>query len=140
MTTVFETVICREDGALDIRARLMAKDATGAATKAGQGYAIKQSDLSALSYCVKDITDPDNPTTVVNSTPLTIASVISDSLVTTEALWKTDQYGYNLAHIVPGTAFPTGGNRYAVEYSFTTTGGYSNGFSVNCYAEKVYGS
>lgn len=139
---VFETRF-REDGSCDVRARVMAKDATGSSTKAGEGYALTQSDLSSIAMSVFDITDPSSPVApsgVTNPATLTVSDVISDTLVTTSALWKSDSYGYNFAYIIPAANFPTGGKQYQVEFKFTTTGGTVGFLVLQGTADAVAGS
>lgn len=132
-----------EDGSCDVRARVMAKDATGATAKPGEGYAIQRDNLSSISMSIFDITDPDNvvaPAGVTNPTALTIADVISDTLNATAALWKTDSYGFNFAYVLPPASFPVGANIYQVEFLFTTSGGAKAWLKLKGQADKVYTS
>lgn len=130
----------QEDGSCDIRARVVAKDATGSATNPGEGYAIKRADLSAISLSIYDITDESSPVLVAGPTAINIADVISDTLVTTSALWKADSYGYNFAHVLGPSSFPTGGNTYQAEYKFTSTGGAVSWLKVRGKANKSFTS
>lgn len=139
MILVAETKF-QEDGSCDIRARIMAKDATGSTANSGEGYALRQADLSAISLSVYDITSEGSPTLVTGPGTLTIASVISNSLVTTAALWKADTYGYNFAYVLPPASFPAGGRIYQAEFKFTTTGGAVGWLKVRGKASKVFTS
>lgn len=126
-----------EDGSATIKARVMAVDGTGSAAGPGEGYAVKRADLASISVLIYDITGA----AAQGSPPsITIANVISDTLITTAALWKTDEYGYNFIHTLPTTAFPTGDSEYQVEYKFTTTGGAVGWLKVKGKADKVYTS
>lgn len=140
MKYIAETTF-NEDGSCDVRARIMAKDATGStASNQGEGYAVQRANLSAISLSVYDVTDEDNPTLVSGPTALTVSDVIVDSLVTTAAIWKTDAYGYNFAYVLPPTSFPTGGHVYQAEWKFTTTGSVVAWMKVRGKAIKAFTS
>lgn len=84
------------------------------------GTNITQTTLSTLTVKVYDLGDPD--ATFVYSATLTIASVIFDTLQT-DSRWTEDATGYNFLADLPGTAFPTGGTTYQVEFLFTPASG-----------------
>lgn len=81
------------------------------------GDYITQSDFGTITYIVKE-----GPTTIVSSTSLTVADVVSDTLVTNDARWTTDTTGYNFVFDVPYTAFPTQGT-HRVVVTFTPSSG-----------------
>lgn len=98
-----------EDGGAQTMARVLANDATNA----------QQADISSITYKVFDI---DNSNTETATGTLTVSDVIFDTLQT-DARWSVDTTGYNFRHEVPATAFPTGGNRYQIEYKCTPASG-----------------
>ena len=87
------------------------------------GTLITAASISTLTYAVYDL-DNDNVETAGGS--LTPGDVIYDT-AQTGAHWSRvnpgDTEGYNFLHTVAAAAFPTGGNRYRVEYTFTDTNG-----------------
>lgn len=63
--------------------------------------------------------------TTVTSPTVVVADAISDTLVTNDARWTPDTTGYNFVVVLAGTTcFPTGGKRYRVEFTLTTTTGH----------------
>lgn len=88
------------------------------------GTAITQASISSITAKVFDLAD--------NSVVLNIGAVattnISDTLVTTatDPRWTVATSvaaGYNFSYALPATSFPTGGNRYRVEFIFTPSSG-----------------
>lgn len=117
------TVTWNEDGDATVLGRVTASDATGDATgKAGEGYFIKQADLSTVTCSVFDLSST-TPNTAFATPTVTIASDVLDTVVTTNVLWTVDIFGYNFQHDLAASNFPTGGHIYLVEYKFTTSGG-----------------
>ncbi len=120
----------QEDAAALVLARVCAADATGEATGvAGEGYWVKQADLSTITCAVYD-RNSTTPDTAIATPTVTISSAILDTPVQTNVLWTGDGdgttvVGYNFTHQLPGTCFPTGNHEYWAEYKFTTTGGTS---------------
>lgn len=130
----------REDTPAVLRAAVTADDATGDAHADGQGYFLKRADISTIHRSVFDVTNPSSPTTVENATSLTVSDVIVDTPVTTAPKWKTDARGYNFRNVAPATSFPTGGNRYRVEYKITLSGSVPLFVVFEGEADKVYTS
>lgn len=81
---------------------------------------VTQASLSSISYKVFDLNT--STTEAVASGPLTISSVIFDTLQT-DARWTADSTGYNFRHEVAASVFATARHRYRIEYLFTPTTG-----------------
>jgi hypothetical protein len=80
-----------------------------------------QAALTSITCAVTDITT-GTPVAVITPT-VTIASVVYDTLQTGN-LWRNrDATGYNFAHAMPITAFPTASHVYKVIYMFTPVSG-----------------
>lgn len=117
----------QEDSPSTQKARVVAEDATGAATGVdGEGYWVKQADLSTITCNVYD-RNSTTPDTAILTPTVTISTAIQDTPVVSKIVWTGDGdgavVGWNFTHEVPGTAFPTGGHLYWVEYVFTPTAG-----------------
>lgn len=126
-----------EDGTAVIRARVSGHDGTGNATGVpGEGYFLKQADLSSISCLVYDVTGSSS----VATPSVTISSAILDTPDTTAAKWRKGGTGYNFQHTLAGTNFPTGGSTYRVEYLFTTTGGNKYWLKIEGVADACYTS
>ena len=118
-----------EDSAAQVLARVLA-----------DGVAVVQADISAISYSVFDHSALGDP--VVgghDGVALTVADVVFDTLQT-DARWTKDATGYNFRHAIAGTAFPTGGHRYRIEYTFTPISGNAWIVAVDVDATAVMGS
>lgn len=113
---VFQSVVF-EDGGATFLARVYGNS----------GSAITQASLSSITCKVFDL-DSTTPDTAILTPTVTIASVVYDTLQT-GGLWvddngdALDSVGYNFAHAMPATAFPTGGHRYRIEYKLTPASG-----------------
>lgn len=94
-----------EDSAAVFMARVLGSD----------GTALQQADVTGITCKVFDL-DSASPTTAVASPTIVVASVIYDTLQTSDVRWTKDSTGYNFLHAMPPSAFPTGGHRYRVEY------------------------
>lgn len=105
---VIERIAILEDSPLTLRDRVIGSD----------GDPIQQADVSSIAYAVRDTADPS---TVVASGSLTVASVVYDTLQTTD--WTVDGTGYNFAATLAGTCFPSGDKIYRVEVVFTMASG-----------------
>lgn len=122
MSAVIQCVF-QEDGTNTVLGRLTARDGTGTATGVnGEGNWIKKADLSSITCAVFDL-DGSTPGTAIATPTITIASNVLDTPVTTAVLWTADTTGYNFLVDLGPSNFPTGGNKYRVEFKFTTTGG-----------------
>jgi len=130
----------QEDGTATVLARVCARDATGAATGVpGEGKWVKQADLSAITCAVYDLSSA-TPAVAIATPTVTISSAILDTPATSSELWTEDTTGYNFIHDLASTNFPTGRNRYLVEYLFTTTGGAKWALQLEGVAHPVVGS
>lgn len=105
---VIERIAILEDSPVTLRDRVV--DASG--------DAIQQADVSSIAYAVRDTADPS---TVVASGSLTVASVVYDTLQT--GGWTVDGTGYNFAATLAGSCFPSGDKIYRVEVAFTMVSG-----------------
>lgn len=133
------TVKWQEDGSALAMARACAKDATGAATGiSGEGYWLKQADVSSIAGYVYDInsTTPDTPTATLT---VTVSSAILNTPDATGILWDLDDVGYNFTYNIAGTNFPTGGHQYEVKFAFTLTGGDTFNLTYSGIAVPVRG-
>lgn len=112
-------VAWREDGTATLLGRITARNGTGAATGvAGEGNWIKQADVSTITCKSIDVTN--DPTAATTQT--ITSSAIIDTPVTSTALWTVDSTGYNFLWDAPSSIFATGGHKYRIEVSVTTTG------------------
>ena len=123
-----------EDGSATILARITA--GTGSTTGiAGEGYPVIQADLSTITYSIYDL---ETGSFVVNSSSLTIANVIYDTLQDTDGiLWAQDGIGYNFRHNLGSASFPDGDRRYRYEAKFTSMSGDVFWLLLDLTAENV---
>lgn len=84
------------------------------------GTAITQASLSSIVCKVYDLTNGD---TLIATRTLVIASVVFDTLQTSDPRWTEDDTGYNFLDVVEATNFPEGGRTYRLEYKFTPASG-----------------
>lgn len=85
---------------------------------------VTQADITGVTYSVFDLSS-DTPTTALaghSGATLTVATVIFNTLQT-DARWTIDSTGYNFAHAIAASAFPTGNHRFRVEYLFDPASG-----------------
>lgn len=126
-----------EDGTAIVKARVSADDGTGKSTGVpGEGYFLKQADLSTITCLVYDVTGSAS----VATPTVTISSAVLDTPLTTAAKWRKGGPGYNFVHTLAGTNFPTGGSTYRVEYKFTLTGGTVYWLKLEGVADAAYTS
>ena len=93
-----------EDGDATVLGRITSRAGSGAATGIdGEGNWLEQADVASITCSVFDL-DSDTPVTV-------------------NTLWTVDTTGYNFIHDLAATNFPTGSNRYSVEYAVSMTNG-----------------
>jgi len=129
-----------EDESCTVLARLCARDGSGDATgEDGEGNWLEQADFSTITCAVYDVSS-DTPNTAIATPTVTIATHVLDTPVTTAVIWTRDTVGYNFAHDLPKTAFPTGNNEYEVVYTFTLTGGTVFHLTLTGQATSVRGS
>ncbi len=100
-----------EDGGAQLMARVVGQSAAN----------ITQASLTSIACKIFDL-DGATPTTAVDTSTLTVSSVVYDTLQT-DARWTTDTTGYNFRHAPAYTIFTTGGHRYRIEYKFTPVSG-----------------
>lgn len=135
-TYVYE-VRWMEDGTAFVKACVAAPDGTGKTIgNPGQGYFLKQADLSSITCLVYDVTGSSN----VATPTVTVSSAILDTPLSTQALWKKGPPGYNFQHTLAASNFPTGGSTYRVEYKFTTTGSNVYWLKLQGVADSAYTS
>ena len=85
------------------------------------GDPVQQADVSAIAAKVYN---ESNSNTQTYSAVVIVANSVFNALQTDDR-WTRDSTGFNFAHLVPYTAFPTGGHRYRVEFKFSlATGSY----------------
>ena len=108
MGFAIERITSAEDSEVTFRDRIIDQS----------GDAIQQADVASIAYRVADVTAPS---TVVASGSLTVASVVYDTLQTTD--WTADAIGYNFKGTLAGTCFPSGEKVYRVEFTFTMGSG-----------------
>lgn len=85
------------------------------------GTALQQADISTITYSTFDLNDPS--TAVADGVSLTVASVVFDTLQTSDARWTADTTGYNLGWTAPASLFPTGNRMVRIQAKITETGG-----------------
>lgn len=100
------------------------------------GDPITQAGLSGITYAVTDMAG-DGSTQVTTGT-VTVATAISDSLVTGDSRWTRDETGYNFVATLPAAAFPNGNRTYRVELKFTETSGNVFPLVFSHYAQKLF--
>lgn len=113
-----------EDGSLPVYA--LVKDSTG--------IAATQASFSAITYTITNTADG----TTVNSGTLTIASVISNTVLTT-ALEQDNVEGRNFTNVFAASNFATPGT-YQVEVKFTFTDAFVDWAVYECSVVSVYAS
>lgn len=86
---------------------------------------LTQSLVSSIAWTLYDLRST-TPGTAVDSGSLTVASVIFDSLQTSDAAWTEDDTGYNFAYQFPADTFAmssSGPGRYRLEIRGTPAAG-----------------
>lgn len=97
------------------------EDATFLARLTLNGSNITQSVISSIQRKIFDLDGP-TPTTATDTTSLTVASAIFNTLQT-DGRWTVDGTGYNFRDNVVASFFPSGDRRYRIEYKFTGSSG-----------------
>ena len=113
-------------------------DATNMARVLVDGDNAEQDDIASITRTIYDLTS-DTPTTAIDTTALTVASVMFDTLQT-DSRWSKDDTGYNFRDTIDGAEFPTGNHIYGVKYWFTGAGGATFPVQFELTAQKLYGS
>lgn len=72
-------------------------------------------DIETITWKAFDV---EGDGTAATSGSLTVATVVSNTLVT-GGMWTRDSTGYNFIHELDNTEFATGGKRYRIEHTFT---------------------
>ena len=80
------------------------------------GVALQQADISTITWKAWNAAD----SLLVDAASLTVATVISDTLLTTG--WSKDASGYNFKHVV-GDDVCVATGVHTIEYTVTLTGG-----------------
>ncbi len=104
MTLGIPTIHADEGAPVSVRARWTKED----------GVTYVQADITSITQNTYSINSA-TPYTVTNTTALTVATVITDTLVTT-ADWKKDGTGYNFDVVVADSILADGGGHYRVEF------------------------
>lgn len=113
----------QEDGSATVLGRITARNGSGSATGVnGEGNWLEQADISTITCKIFDL-DGEDPDTPTETPTVTVADVVLDTPVTSNAIWTKDSTGYNFLHDLAASYFATGGNRYRIEYKVTLTGG-----------------
>ena len=106
------TAVVWEDGTAILMARILGAD----------GTAVDQSDVATIDLEVFDL-NSTTPKTAVRSESLTVAAVIFNSLVTTDARWTKDTTGYNFLFAAPASDFVDGNRDYRLKFKVVATTG-----------------
>jgi len=112
-----------EDSSATVLGRITARNGSGSATGVdGEGNWLQIADISTITCAVYDLDDSDTPNTAIATPTVTISSAVLDTPVTTAVLWTKDSTGYNFIYDLLPAHFPTGNNRYEVEFTITLAG------------------
>lgn len=105
----------------DSSAEIMCRVTDRPTAPGAEGTPFVQSNFSAITYSVYDITDEGDEAVVSghDAASLTISSVVFNSLQG----WSVDTTGHNFRAVIGPTAFPTGNARYRIAVKFTHTDG-----------------
>ena len=96
-----------EDGGATLLARIVGNDAVN----------ITQASISTITYDVYRQSDANN-TDIQQNSPLTVASVIFDTLQV-DAVWTVDSIGYNFSYAADALEIPTGKEVFVFQFKFT---------------------
>lgn len=97
------------------------------------GSNITQAVVSSIACTVYDVTGAVS----IITPSITVSSVVFDTLQT-DSRWDVDSTGFNFAHALPATAFPTYGHVYRVEYKFAPVSGAAYYVVFEVTAQRVY--
>jgi hypothetical protein len=119
--------VYREGGLAVHYARLTADNGSGAATgEIGEGKYLQIVDITSITMTV---IEKLTGTVIVAPVSLTVSSVVSDTVVTSTAVW-TKGGGYNFRHAMPAGSFPESGVIYRTQYKIVVPGGYDPLFLI----------
>jgi len=101
------------------------------------GALIKQIDITSINCRVFDA--DANRALTADLDPAVADTVYNAAQ--NDASWPYDD-GYNFRHLLPATAFPTGGHKYRVEYLFDPAAAAEENFHgvLEVYARNLYRS
>lgn len=85
------------------------------------GSLITQATIVSIAYKVFDKLDAAL-TDIAQSSPLTVADVVFNSLQTDDS-WTKDSAGYNFRYVTDPAELPEGGATYRFEFTLTTSDG-----------------
>lgn len=84
------------------------------------GAYIQQADIASISRVTYDLADTSSPD---DTSALTVANVVFDTLQTSDPRWTVDSTGFNFLAVVPSTLLADPRKTYRVEFIFTDGGG-----------------
>ena len=101
------------------------------------GSLIQQLDITSISCQVRDA--DNNRALTATLTPI-VADVVYNAAQNDDS-WPYDD-GYNFRHLLPATAFPTGGHKYRIEYLLDPASADEENFHavLEVYARDLYRS
>lgn len=121
------SLVCYEDTGPIVMARI-----TGTL-----GTAITQASLSSIAYSTFDTS---GAAVSGAAGTLTIADVVSDTLITNDTRWTVDTTGRNFIDEIPAAALPDGDETYTREYKFTPATGQPYHLVVTIETRNLYRS
>lgn len=102
------------------------------------GANITHSDVTSIARKIFDL-DSSTPTTAVDTSTLTVADTVYDTLQTDDR-WSKDDTGYNFLDTVAASVLTTGDHSYLVEYKVTPVAGEVYWLVYQLYARNVLSS
>ena len=112
-------------------------DVTCLARATLNGSNITQAVISSIARKVFDL-DSTTPTTAVDSSSVTVASSVFDTLQT-DGRWSKDSTGYNFRDTVAASVLSSA-HRYRVEYVFTGSNGEKAVLLFEVSAKSIHSS
>jgi len=113
------------------------KDASYMARIQLAGVDLTQAKTTSVTRNIYD-TSSTTPKTAIDTTVLTVASVVFDALQTDDR-WTVTDDGYNFRDDIGGAEFPNGGHTYRVEYDFVGSSGELFGAACELPAQEWFG-
>lgn len=122
-------VVCWEDAGLTIMARVLGN----------AGTAVTQASLTGIAFKAFDLATGAQ---VGSTTALTVSAVVFDTLQDDDddPRWTLDSTGFNFLYTVPATFFPTGDQKYLLEFVFDPVSGDNFPLVVECFAKGLLSS